>query len=200
MPIQGNGSVLKGIFYDYHHDHDFHYDYHSVKKRYVDVVQSRFRLNDNERGNIKSHSVSIIHGVEQSDYEIQCGKQIWGTMKHDDSYFENMTFNQNCFAKSPFSDKNALEEILPRIQRDALYDPTIETDHVNDFNFRYYPNGFHYIGKLPRTYEFPEYIHRCYHGDRDVVCVFLSDKNYKYDFSNHKLDYISENKLRWFII
>ena len=199
MSIQGNGSVLKGVFYDYHYDQGFDNDYHSIEKRHVDGVLSRFRSNDNEKSIIKSHSVNIIHAIEASDYEIQCEKQFWGNMKHDDSYFENIPSNPNNFVESYFPEKNTLKEILTRIQRDALYDPTIETNHVNDFNFRYYPNGFHYFGKIPRTYEFPEYIHRCYYGDKNVVCVVISDESDTYDFPNHKLDYISESKLRWFI-
>ena len=159
MSIQGNGIFLTGIFYDNHHDHEFH----------------------------------------QSDYEIQCERQFLGTMKHDDSYLENMMIHQNYYGKGVFSGENTLEEFLTRIRRDALYDPTIESNHVNDFNFRYYPNGLHYFGKIPRTYELPEYIHRCYHGGRHIVCVVMSDENDKYALSNHKISYLSESKLRWLI-
>merc|ERR1719284_583807 len=137
--------------------------------------------------------------MDQSNYEIQCGMQCLGARKHDDSYLENMMLKQNHFVDSYFSVNNTLEEFQSRVQRDALYDPTIERNHVNDFNFRYYPNGFHYFGKIPRTYELPEYIHRCYYGGQNIVCVVMSDENDDYDISNHKLNYISESKLRWFI-
>jgi len=198
MSIQGNRSVLKRIFYDYHYDPGFDNDFHLVKRGNVDDVKSRFRLNDNENFNIKSHSVSVINRIEQSNDEIQCEKQFGDTLENDDYYFENMIFHQNYFSKSYLSEKNTLEEILTRTQRDALYDPTIKTNRVNDFNFKYYPNGFHYFGKIHHTYEFPKYIHRCYYGDLTVVCVLIGDENDKYDIANHKLDYISENKLRWF--
>ena len=116
-----------------------------------------------------------------------------------DSDYHSVKKKRVDFVKRTFRlHDNEKVEIQTRIQRDALYDPTIETNHVNDFNFRYYPNGFHYFGKMPRTYEFSEYIHRCYYGDLTVVCVLIDDENDKYDIANHKLDYISENKLRWF--
>jgi len=185
MSIQGKGIILKGIFCDYHQDHDFDYDYHSMKKRQIDGVNTRNRLNDNDKGSIKSNSVSVIYGIDQSDDEIQCERQFLSAMKDDDSYLENMMFNQNYYGKGYFSGENTLGEFLTRIRRDALYDPTIESNHVNDFNFRYYPNGFHYFGKIPRTYELPEYIHRCYHGGRHIVCVVMSDENDKYALSNH---------------
>ena len=199
ISIQGNGSVLKGIFYDYHNDPGVDYDHHSVKRRNVDDVESRFRLNDNENFNIKCHDVSFIDEIERSNYEIQGEKQFWNTMKIDNYCFQNMIFSPNYFVKTYASEKNTLEEILTRSQRDALYDPTIETNHVNDFNHRYYPNGFHHFGKIPRTYEYPEYIHRCYYGDRNIVCVVIGGESNKYDTSNQKIDYLSENKLRWFI-
>jgi len=171
MSIQGDGIFLKGVFYDYHHDRDFDYDYHSIKKRQIDIdgVKTRKRFNDK------------------------------GDMKHDDAHLENMMFNQNYYAKGYVSEENALGGFLTRIRRDALYDPTIKTNHVNDFNHRYYPNGFHYFGKIPRNYEIREYIHRCYYGDQNIVCVIISDKNDNYVKSDHKINYISESKLRWFI-
>ena len=199
MSIQGDGIILQGIFYDYHHDHDFDYDYHSVRKRQVDGVQSRFRLDDKGKGNIKIHSVSFINGLELSNHEIQCANHFLDFMKHDDSYLENIMLDRNYFSESYFSEKNTLEEFLTRVKRDALYDPTIETNHVNDFNHRHYQNGFHYFGKIPRSYELPEYIHRCYYGDRNIVCVVISDENDKYALSNHKINYIAQSKLRWLI-
>ena len=195
MSIQGNGSILKGILYDYHYDHD----YHSVKKRQIDGVQCRFRLDQNEEGHIKSHKVSVVQGIERSDYEIQCENRFLNRIKLDDSYFENMMFDHNYLAGTYSSEKSAMEELPTRTKRDALYDPTIETNHVNEFNHRYYPNGFHHFGKIPRTYEYPEYIHRCYYGDRNIVCVVIGGESNKYDTSNRKIDYLSENKLRWFI-
>jgi len=199
MSIQGNGIILKGVFYDYHHDHDFGYDYHSMKKKQIDGVKTRKRFNDNDKGNIKTNSASVIYGIDQSYYDTQCERQFLSDMKHDDSYLENTMFDQNYYAKGYFFEENTIEEFLTRTQRNALYDPTIKTNHVNDFNHRYYPNGFHYFGKIPRNYEIREYIHRCYYGDQNIVCVIISDKNDNYVKSDHKINYISESKLRWFI-
>ena len=97
-------------------------------------MKTRNRLNDNDRGNMKIKSVCVIYGIYQSDYEIQCERPFLGDMKHDDSHLENMMFNQNYYAKGYFPEDNTLEEFLTRIRRNALYDPTIKTDHVNDFN------------------------------------------------------------------
>jgi len=201
MSIQGNGIILKGVFNEYHHDHDFDYDYHSMQKRQIDIdgVKTRKRFDDNNKGNIKSNSGSVIYGIDKSYFEIQCERTFLGAMKHDDSYLEKMIFNQNYYAKGYFSEENTLEEFFTRIRRDALYDPTIETNNINNFNHRYYPNGFHYFGKIPRNYEFREYIHRCYYGDRNIVCVVINDVNDNYVKSNNKINYISESKLRWFL-
>ena len=194
MSIQGNENILKGILYDHHYDHDYYYDYHLVEKRHIDAVQCRFRLDRNEEGHTKSHKANIVYEIEQSDYEIQCGNQFLVRMKPDDSYLEDMILNQNCLAKAYSSERNTMEEFLTRTKRDVLYDSTIETNNVNDFNHRYYANGFHHFGKIPRTYEYPEYIHRCYYGDRNIVCVVIGGESNKYDTSNQKIDYLSENK------
>ena len=184
---QGDATHSIGIFYDYHYDHDFDYDYHYVRKRQIDNAPELSGSNGYFIVKYEVGNFSNIQGRNQYKSKLDSdGKPLYN-LRYDDEYRGHTNYEE--FVESDLVELNIPNEAITRIQRAALYDPTILINNWHPYRFKYYPNGFYYYGKSPRTIEISEYLFRCYYGDPNLICLVQNEENHKHDEATFKLDY-----------